>query len=585
MRKCIALGLVVAAATAAAPSAMAQQPAPTPATTPAPAPAPPSTGKEMPAPDKPLIAAADANKAVLAAVAKAAQKSECDGVVRTLQTVLPFATVSVDDRKRALIAMQRCANLSKRWRAVIWSTEALLKIDPTAASPDDEIRALVEMGEIPAAIERGKKLLKLYPKSRNELTAAVTFLYCKQEAYAECVKASQLGMQMLSKAGVAPTAEPYLKNQLLGMGGLIGVGDFKGFEAQFAAATATLKAAGKPVEALQSLRRLADATQQRGMYLRLTPSKEIPLGVYHLMNQPDGEALLAIRLVNHQKTPRTFRVELDVAGVTDTKVATFTAAPGKVVDVKIQPTLKIDFNIDSVRAARPTQVNFKFIETTGGKNVTLFDETPQVDVLPRDYLPLHRLVGADSNKATLQNLGAWVTPNVKPVDEFLAKAKERAPDRTFAGKQRATVPQVAALFDELKARGVSYVMDPDVLSERLKVQRTRLPADVLQSSNAQCLEGTLLFATLMESIGLDPIIVLVPGHAFVGWGTAPKDKLAMPALFVETTMVGNATFEQAVRVATQRVQQEGGLGNFDTGVSKLIPLKALRKAGVTPQPY
>jgi hypothetical protein len=151
--------------------------------------------------------------------------------------------------------------------------------------------------------------------------------------------------------------------------------------------------------------------------------------------------------------------------------------------------------------------------------------------------------------------------------------------------QSATLPQVAAIYDELKAMGVSYVMDPNVLSDTLFVQRTRLPGDVLKTTNAQCLEGTLLFATLLESIGLEPIIMMVPGHAFVGWYATAKDKQKFPALFVETTMVGGATFEQAVNVANKRVQDEFAQGNIDSGVSKWIALKDLRKAGVTPQPY
>ncbi len=548
-------------------------------------PAPPSTGKEMPVADKPLISSEIANKALLAATAKASQKDKCDDVVLTMQTVLPYATVSADERKRALLAMQRCATSSKRWRAVIWSTEQLLKIDPTLASPDDEIRALVELGDLPAANARGKKLFALYPKSRNELTAAYTFMFCKQEAYAACVKAAAAGLKLLEKNGVKSTAEPYIKNQVLSLIGLIGVGDFKNFDRQLAALRATLQAAGKGADILQPFETLAAATKKRGMLLQITPAKQLALGVFHLNKQPDADALLSVRLVNHTKNPRTFRIELEVPGVTEQKVVSFAAAPGKVLDVKVQPTIKLDFKIDSVRAPRQAQANYKLIETTGGKMTVLFAETPSIELLPRDYLPISRRIGADYRKMTLANVGAWVTPNIKPVEEFLAKAKARAPDRTFAGMQRATVPQVAAIFDELKAMGMSYVMDPNVLSDALVVQRTRLPVDVLKTSNAQCLEGTLLFATLLESIGLEPIIVTVPGHAFVGWATNAKDKLKTPAMFVETTMVGVATFQQAVNVANRRVQDEFAQGNVAAGVSSLIKLKDLRKAGVTPQPY
>jgi hypothetical protein len=170
------------------------------------------------------------------------------------------------------------------------------------------------------------------------------------------------------------------------------------------------------------------------------------------------------------------------------------------------------------------------------------------------------------------------------VDDFLARAKDRVPTRNFVGEQDVTVPQVKALYEELRSRGVSYVMDPSVASEQAFVQRTRLPAEVLASTNAQCLEGTLLFATLMEAIGLKPIIILVPGHAFVGWRTVPKDGAKGEPLFVETTMVGGAPFEAAVEVATRRAAHELKTGAFKSGAATMIDVAALRAQGFTAQP-
>jgi hypothetical protein len=174
--------------------------------------------------------------------------------------------------------------------------------------------------------------------------------------------------------------------------------------------------------------------------------------------------------------------------------------------------------------------------------------------------------------------------NDTAIDAFLASAKARAPGKNFVGEQGATVPQVQAIFDELKARGVTYVMDPDVTAETSFVQRTRLPAEVLASTNAQCLEGTLLFASLFEAIGIKPIIVIVPGHAFVGWHTVAKDGTKGEPLFVETTMVGGFTFEQAVKVATKRVAKEVEDGTFKSGASTLVDVTEIRKQGFTPQP-
>jgi hypothetical protein len=127
-----------------------------------------------------------------------------------------------------------------------------------------------------------------------------------------------------------------------------------------------------------------------------------------------------------------------------------------------------------------------------------------------------------------------------------------------------------------------------VLADFGFAQRTRLPAEVLQSKNAQCLEGTILFATLLEAIGLEPIIVRVPGHAFVGWKPNQRDG-AKPGdiAFVETTMVHNAKFEDATRVALNRVLEEKKAGHFAKGIygpAFMLDLSDLRKQGFRPQP-
>jgi hypothetical protein len=199
-------------------------------------------------------------------------------------------------------------------------------------------------------------------------------------------------------------------------------------------------------------------------------------------------------------------------------------------------------------------------------------------------------MGSDTLVPTYGNALAWITPNAREVDSFLAQAKLRVADpsapKAFTGEQRATVPQVRALFEELKAHGVTYVMDPNVFDPHGAVQRTRLPAEVLASTNAQCLEGTLLYATLFEAIGIQPVLVFVPGHAFIAWKPSKYDQVKTPLLFLETTLTGGAaTFEQAVQSATAHFAEDYQAKHFDLGTAALVDVHALRAKGYTAQPY
>ena len=354
-----------------------------------------------------------------------------------------------------------------------------------------------------------------------------------------------------------------------------------------AAAAASPKSTPEKVAGLKrvldEMRKKAAEGRATGLIWDTVVQPKIALGVYHLFGFEKTGAPAEIRFYNLGDKPRLLRVEAQIPGVTEAAVRSVTLLSGAQREVVfLVPQLATSFSPASIRSERPAQLHLKINE--GDK--VLYEDTLSISLLPRDSLPLFREVGADITKMTPEYIGAWVTPNSRAVDGFLTAAKQRHPKKMFVGEQADTVSQVKAIYDELKARGVTYVMDPTVNTDLVKVQRTRLPSEVLESTNAQCLEGTILFATMLEAIGLRPIIVLVPGHAFVGWHATSADgvKPGADRLFLETTMVGNAPFEAAVKTAMSRAAGELKSGNVDRGTSQLIELSALRQGGIKPQP-
>ncbi len=55
------------------------------------------------------------------------------------------------------------------------------------------------------------------------------------------------------------------------------------------------------------------------------------------------------------------------------------------------------------------------------------------------------------------------------------------------------------------------------------LQRVQNPENLLTgtSTYVNCLDGVILFASILERLNLDPIIVLLPGHSLVGWRCYP----------------------------------------------------------------
>ena len=545
-------------------------------------PKPPSTGNEMPT-QQVGLSPEQAKAIVDAAVARFAQPDPpCDQIVAQLGVALPIALTKLDASAiPPLTAYGKCAQKTKRWRASIRAATALLEAgDDNVNVPPAIVRALSEMGEYEKAITAAGELAKKYPKSGDLLMAAVTMVFCKAEAWDKCIATAESALKELETKGTDPNSDAVQVIQLMRSVAWIVTGKPKDALERIAEIEKVRGANAK----FDSLKKLADDALARGYYLEVVTNPQLPIGVYHLMGRANTGALVTLKLHEHGKTPRKFRVEVEVAGVTERSSNTLTLAPNEHSVKWANPPLKMDFDLAKVRGPRPAQLALKITELAKDGDKVVMDETLPIEVLPRDYLPLKRKVGADSMVPTFGYMGAWLTSNDPSIDAFLSKAKERAPNRNFVGEQGPTIPQVKALFDELKSRGVSYVMDPNVAADQVFVQRTRLPAEVLASTNAQCLEGTLLFATLFEAIGIKPIIVVVPGHAFVGWHTIAKDGTKGEPLFVETTMVGVADFEAAVRVATQRVATEMKQGSFKSGASTLIDVPQIIAAGFTAQP-
>jgi hypothetical protein len=144
--------------------------------------------------------------------------------------------------------------------------------------------------------------------------------------------------------------------------------------------------------------------------------------------------------------------------------------------------------------------------------------------------------------------GAFVTPNAPSLMKYLRVAAEFHPEGRLVGYQgdeSKVEPQVKAIFMALKINaGITYVnsvidFNPDQGSAS---QRVRLPRESLADRQANCIDGTVLFASLLEGISMSPAVVIVPGHAFVAWETwRDSDEWK----YLETTMIGTHLFQQA----------------------------------------
>ena len=94
----------------------------------------------------------------------------------------------------------------------------------------------------------------------------------------------------------------------------------------------------------------------------------------------------------------------------------------------------------------------------------------------------------------------------------------------------------------MQKRGFKYssISNSSLSSNVVFSQRVRTFDDALASAQINCVDGSVLFASLLKAININPILVRVPGHMFVGYYT---DVSHTDIHFLETSMIGDVTLE------------------------------------------
>lgn len=142
---------------------------------------------------------------------------------------------------------------------------------------------------------------------------------------------------------------------------------------------------------------------------------------------------------------------------------------------------------------------------------------------------------------------AYVNENHPMIDALLQAALKHGVVDSFDGYQRGeqeVMKQVFAVWNVFQNRGIKYssITTPSAESERVLSQHVRMIGDSFRYQQANCVDGSVLFASVFRKIGLHPLLVTIPGHCFVGFFL--DDKKTKP-LFIETTLLGNTDLSKA----------------------------------------
>ncbi len=283
----------------------------------------------------------------------------------------------------------------------------------------------------------------------------------------------------------------------------------------------------------------------------------VPTSFYHLLSADSAPLLTceakATKRLENGSPKRRIRVSSRIEGYSATATNSFELAINETHTFRQLPTLFPD-RIRDVTELTRASLSVE-VEDLDGK-IELLDTEP-VWLLARTSAPLMVMDPQTGGWQDLTRyLGAFVTPNAPSLMTFLREAAHLHPEGRLVGYQGSpdgVTPQIKALFEALKRAGITYVnsvidFNPQQGSS---TQRVRLPRESLSDKEANCIDGTVLFASLLEGISMGPAIVLVPGHAFLAWETW---RHSGEWRYLETTMIGSSSFEEACASAEKTAE-------------------------------
>jgi hypothetical protein len=292
-----------------------------------------------------------------------------------------------------------------------------------------------------------------------------------------------------------------------------------------------------------------------------------------------GNSMTTIFISNSGFGTFTGTVQLSIPGWSNAVSQNINLGPGGETTVNLNP----DLNSQALSNLQEQSANYQLtIQNSNGQ--TVYQNTYATSITSFNTM----------NWGTWSNniIAAWVQPNAPGIHQLLSQAADGLPGRSMVGysgtypsgcgvlglsacdQADSTYLQLQAIYNQLQKNGMHYVNAPQDFSG---AQTVYTPSQSLQDGGANCIDGTLVFASAVSATSMQPYVILVPSHAFVCVSTYSNSHVID---CVETTMIGGgSTFDQAYTEGNSEYSQYKSQGQLS-----LVDVNSVLSSGVKSLP-
>jgi hypothetical protein len=313
-------------------------------------------------------------------------------------------------------------------------------------------------------------------------------------------------------------------------------------------------------------------------------------------NYGDRMGILGVTLKNVRKDDK-FVIEISADAVIRPSKLTFVAKASELL-VTAAPKVKFDYEaLGRITQTRPLNVTFKVT-----RNGQALDEVDEVLSLRQiNDCPFALLTPTPKKNGKIVKefhdirfmFAAYVNENHPQIDQILKEAKATGVTKSFLGYQageKEVFEQVNAIWLALQRRGITYSSITNTTPvQGVNAQHVRFLDESISMTQANCVDGSVLMASVLKKIEIKACLVVVPGHCYLAFYSKEPEK-GGKLYAVETTMLGSkAPLLDAINVATSQAPYslQKNAAKFDQEDSgyMLVDLDAARDLGIMPIPY
>ncbi|MDO8451533.1 MAG: hypothetical protein Q7S76_01555 [bacterium] len=206
---------------------------------------------------------------------------------------------------------------------------------------------------------------------------------------------------------------------------------------------------------------------------------------------------------------------------------------------------------------KPEKAMMRCVVTNEDTKEALFDETRDIDLLANDEMVWSLKDIRSNTEYDLHDfICAWITPRDREglIEKVRTESAKLRSSKIFgeSSKMKGIESHVRAIYEYLASLSMTYVNQPFSSVSLPRSQRVVLPEVVLKNNAGNCIDLTVLFASVLEGVGIYSMIFLTKDHAFIGWGNKNN---ADEILFLETTVLGRLTFDEAVKLGREAYEK------------------------------